>query len=382
MNHKNKKLKGVALLVAILVTLTLSVFLVNNFEQNRTNLSLLATEETQFKLTTINISILKAITLTIKEKGANYAYDFTSILSSIPDFPIALTQNLPDILLYNPKISSLDHYDYLNGRYNNRDRIATFNGILNQKLKQATLLEGDYKEIALNDNQFISLIENWRTKRGNSNINQSIPIEYKEANLDLLSEFYFLINQGLKRDKIIPNQEFYRELPFRIFSTNGDKHTSFNTERKKSFGNLNPICSIGRFNLNMLPKTSKSAAESEIEDFLEWFSFQSNNNCKNIKNSKEQILERINNQFFQDEETVILLPSAIGQNHFTANLNTFNLSNVEAKKYFTFRSDLVGISYEVGSKSLRIKVNAQLYLEYKDNSDKPDKIYILYYKIS
>lgn len=376
-----QKTAGIALLVAVSVTLALSIFLVNNFEKNRTNLRLLANEENEFSLNTISTSILKSITLAIKERGANFTFDFISIISSIPDFPISLSENLPNIILYNPSIIPIDHFDYLNGSYTNKDRVAIFNGILNQQLKSADFIKGEAIAISSKNTQFINLLNDWKQKRGNSTFNIGVPIEYKESGFDLNSEFYFLLNQIFKNYNIIPVEDFYQNLPFRVFSSNGVKYTTFSDDQKKLFGKTVPLCQIGKLNLNMLPKTSKADAEAIVENFLEWFSFHSNSNCKKIKNSKDEIFEKLDKQFFKGESTAILLPTDIGNNYFNNSLSTFNIKSTEAKKYFTFRSNLIELNYEVENKNNRIKIFATLYLEYlnSNKTDKPDKVFIVQY---
>ena len=154
-----------------------------------------------------------------------------------------------------------------------------------------------------------------------------------------------------------------------------------NTELAKDLSGKSP-CSIAPLNLNMLPKNSKGKAETAIKDYIEWFSFHSAGNCKKIKDSKNQILDAFNRRFYPEDSGVFLITD-IGQNDFNSNLSGFNVANGVARSHFTHRSRLVGIRYEVKNRFTLVKVETHLYLEYKqnNNTDKPDAVHILYYKV-
>ncbi len=369
------KQQGVALLIALSVTLILGIFLTNNFERNRTNLKLLSNAESQFSLNTINFSILRAVTLAIKKNGANYVYDFISILGSIPDFPINITQ-APNINIYNPKVWSMEHYYYLNRDYKNSAEERLFNGILNQNLAKSIFLTGN-GNIALTDKSIIGELKNWHTNSQNSNFVAQFPIYRRGSYFDLESEFYFLIKQMLKKKKARLDKDLNNELTFRIYSTEGQKNTKLNKDLSSK-----SECSLSPLNLNMLPKNSKRKAETIITDYLAWFSFHTSNKCKNIQKNKKIILDSINRRFYADRDGVYLITD-IGKNNFNNKLHGFQADNA-AKVHFTYRSHLIGVSYEVANRATYIKVNIHFYLEYKSNNstDLPDSIHILYYNIS
>ena len=368
------KQKGIALLIAISVTLILGLFLANNFERNRTNLKLLSNTESRFTLNTINFSVLKAISLAIKESGANYIYDFISILGSIPDFPINITQD-PEINIYNPKIWSMQHYFFPNKPLN-VEEAKLFNGILNQNLINANVLEEE-QAIALNDKIFVDSIKQWRSNSDNSDFVSEFPVYRRNSYFDLDSEFYFFVVETLKSEGKIPKDNFKEELTFRLYSTAEKK-------ANKAIQDLSSktVCRLSPLNLNMLPKNSQSKADNIIREYLEWFDFHPKKSCKVIKNEEQKILDSINKKFYEEEDDLFLITN-IGNNYFTEGLGELELTN-DKKVYFTYRSNLVGIKYELENRKNRIQVEVHFYLEYKSNnrSSIPDTVYILYYKIS
>ena len=367
-----RKTKGVALLIALSVTLILSIFLFNNFERNHTNLKFLSNTESKFSLNTVSFSVLKAISLAIKENGANYVYDFVSIIGSIPDFPVNITQE-PSINIYNPIVWSMQHYYYLNKKFNTAER-RFFNGILNQNLEGSLALEGNNQKISLAEKSFTDELNQWYQNTLNSNFIADFPIYRRYSYFDLESEFYFFLLQALRKKGIDFKETFQERLTFRIYSTAGkDKIKLSDDLSSKS------ECSLSPLNLNMLPKNNQDESKQIVQNYLEWFDFHSKKECRDLKKKEESVIKTLENQFFQ-AENILLIPD-IGNNHFQKNLAGIDNS---IKPYFTHRSNLIGVKYELEHNSSRIQVEIHFYLEYKsDNAtDMPDSVFILYYNVS
>jgi hypothetical protein len=371
-----KTQKGVALLVALSVTLILGIFLANNFERNRTNLKLLSNTESKFFLNTINFSVLKAITLAIKRNGANYVYDFVSILGSIPDFPISITTN-PNINIYNPQIWSMQHYYYLNRKNFDANEQQLFNGILNLNLQNSGALASDEDGIALKENSITNELKQWYSNTANSGFVAGFPVYRRNGYFDLHSEFHFFLRHAMKKKGKILEEGFEDALNFRIYSTKGKNEIDI----KKDDSLAKDRCGISPLNINMIPKNSKTDAEKIITDYFKWFDFHSAQKCKDIKkNGEKNVLSAIESQFYGEEDGLLLI-TEIGNNHFGERLN--GMDN-KVKNHFTYRSNLVGVRYELEHNENRIKIELHLYLEYKsDNrSVEPDAIHILYYNVS
>lgn len=368
------KQKGVALLIALSVTLILGIFLTNNFEKNRTNLKLLSNTQSKFTLDIVSFSILKTIALAIKKNGANYVYDFVSIIASIPDFPLNITQN-PNINIYNPQVWSMQHYFYLNRSFDN-EKVKVFNGILNQNLEKASAI--DKKQLlSATDKSITNSLAQWKTNTNNSNLVKEFPVYRRNSYFDLNSEVYFFLYETLKARGKILKADFQDQLKFRIYSTSGK-----NDNQAKNDLSEKSTCKLSPFNVNMVPKNSQNQANEMLEDYLEWFGFHSNNNCKKVKEKTQNILDSIINRFYSDEEGLLLITD-IGNNYFKAGLGGLQATK-EAKTYFTYRSNLVGVKYELENKASRIQVEAHFYLEYKSSNqtDIPDTVHIIYYKVS
>lgn len=372
-----KRQKGIALLITLSVTLILGIFLANNFERNRTNLKLLSNTESKFSLNTINFSIFKAISLAIKENGANYIYDFVSILGSIPDFPINVTQS-PNINIYNPQVWSMQHYYYLNRNFNSKDQ-QLFNGILNQNLKNF-IEEDDGKTISLKEKSFTNDLKQWYGNTANSGLISQFPVYRRNSYFDLDSEFHFFLFENFKKKGKVLKEDFQDELTFRVYSTAGKNKIKFSDDFSGKDGKL---CSLSPLNLNMLPKNSQSNANKIIMDYFEWFGFHPDAKCKKIKKSEQNILNAVEKRFYGDKDAGLFLLTDIGGNHFNRQLSGVQTQK-ETKKYLTYRSNLLGVKYELEHKTTRIKIELHFYLEYKsDNAtDIPDTVHILYYNVS
>ena len=370
-----KKIKGVALLIALSVTLILGIFLANNFERSRTNLRLSSNTAKTFSLKTINFSIVKAITLAIREKGANYVYDFVSIIGSIPDFPLNITEN-PNINLYNLKMWSMQHYFYLNHEYKTRDEIALLNGILLEDLELADALELDSKTISLNDKSISEEMKQWFTDKSNSGFFSEFTVNRKGGYFDLPSEVDFFLYKVLEKQGVFVNENFKDNLQFRVYATDGKK----NTPISKDDSGKKDKCLLSALNVNMIPKNNRREANQILSNYLGWFRFHSGKYCKEVAQKKDSLQTTIENNFFSDGEEGLLLLTNIGNTDFTSNLN--GIDN-KYKKHFTYRSNLVGMKYTLEQNELKINITLHFYLEYKAGNSTviPDTVHIIYYKV-
>ena len=373
---KMKKIRGVALLVALSVTLILGIFLANNFERSRTNLRLFSNTEKTFSLKTINFSIIKAIALAVRERGANYVYDFVSIIGSIPDFPVNITEE-PNINLYNLKMWSMQHYFYLNHEYKTGDEIAILNGILLEDLELADALELDSKKFSLNDKSITEEIKQWFTNKANSGFFSEFTVNRKGGYFDLPSEFDFFLYEVLKKKEVFVNENFNDNLRFRFYATDGKK----NTPVSKDDSGQKDKCLLSALNVNMIPKNNRREANQILDSYLGWFRFHSSKYCKEVASQKDNLQEIIEKNFFGDDEEELLLLTNIGNTDFTSNLNGIP---DKYKKHFTYRSNLAGMKYTLEQNEVKINITLYFYLEYKSDNNTviPDAVHIIYYKVS
>ena len=382
--HK-KKYRGVALLMALIITLVLSIVLFKSFEDSRLEIKLLSNDESKFQVYTTAISLIKVFLISVKEAGANDVYNTLLPFSAVPDFPLELSSILDGVTVTNPKIWSMDHYIYIEREY---DKDHHYEILAKVFSKYLTSEETNFEKSLIGAIQDFR-DENRSVSSGKINGTESYPLatapfETKNRPFDTLSELKPLF--AFHKITLIDDQ--WEQLPIRVYSIPHDskKHDKFykgmvfkDTEAAK-----NP-CHIDKMNINMLPKSPYTATElsTVITDFIGLNAIRENEKdctAKELKKLEENIIESLVNKFINEGEEQ-------QENNFT-NLSEWKIAGLtkNTKKFketfFKTRSNIIGISSDFFVNDVKAHFVAHAFLKYNNSTSvKPEKITVLYYKL-
>ena len=299
----------------------------------------------------------------------------------------------------------MNHYFYIGSTLNSGEEKKVFTGIIK---KVFTEVSSDSIDEQIYNNTTEKICNFLGSKRCNDSRNETfgnqITIAPKNELLDSRSELKFLIASVINEQNIEINNTVELEknieysLPIRLMYI-VDPYKPDNKLNDKY--NKQNQCNIGKLNLNMLPKLSLTEFDQYLENYFEFVEYTSNKKeCKQFIDKKAELTARIKDQFrindtvgengeteeveeTEEEESPFddIFSSFwnIGQFDFRHNARIIR----ENESFFTYRSNLLGMRFNIEFGDIIRTVTAHLHLIYNGNNKTamPDRIEVLYYKI-
>ena len=370
---------GIALIITLSIMVLLTVALSQTFQDTALEIKMVKHEENIFTVQQMNRSLFRAFLMAIKSFGPNKVRKF--IVEALPaDVPVPITndEEADDGYFQNPKILSLDHYYVLNTVAHDRgagdvDRDILIN-ILSKKISSNLPTSTYYS--------FIGSLADF------------IDQDEKEINKNFLIGQENYVNQEI--DFIIKNNYFDVITELRILPKLHELNFDLPTMRSLSF----PLrvhklgsdgCKIGKFNLNFLPQNEEAIRE-KLYDFSSMFEgLYNDGQCQYEfiadKNNIDKIVDMVKEKFssgLASSEFVIPLKNDVSWKDAISSIQV-QQSLTSFIEFFSSRTELIQIKFEVLFGDFKIKNEAVLQLIYGSSSrdnDLPSEISVLYYKRS
>ena len=381
MENLRKTKKGVALLVSLSSVLLISLVVTESVQKTSTELKLIENEDVRLRLETSSFSLMNVFFKELNARGANRIHRF---LNSVGNAGL-----LPDeeTVLQNVKVWSMDHYIFTGGSY------VGDAGFKQVKLMKKTLdiyaqdtpnKELLYDELLGNLADFIDFndepINDNNLLGAESHPESAIRFAVKNKGLDLISELNIL--PVFQEMKLIKKTADLYQLPFRI-------------RKKNSLGDL-PDCKIGPLNLNMIPGNGAKKAEKFLVDYMEIGEGlrtsdpvpQAGCDYALLYEERNVIAEEIGKILFDENAAPFQEPFKTplrddeGWKDVLATANLTDGGFTQLEGFFTTRSELVGLSYQLVHRKLTKTVVLHCALTYEGNETVPRKISVIYYKVS
>ena len=348
---------------------------INSLEESSLELKLGDNQREAFQVGVYQTSVLRSMTSALFQVGANTIF---YLLEDIPDpsLPIPLFDARLGIAVRNIKITSLDHYFYINRQNYDRTNETTAGQIRlfrNVLTNFPSSHKADFQPHLINN--FIGELADWIDTdndviQANSLIGRedyssnSLPrIEPKNAPLDLIAELWLLPSfQGL--NLLEPEQSVF-DLPLRITDVQ-----------------IDGSCYIGPLNLNMI-KPHYDEVRDAIIQYAKWSEGVSLQDCgyRELHDNSLRLAESIAD-FIEEKKLPPYRVPLKDDSNWQQQLAFLGVRQISTKLagLFSSRSKLLEVSFELLTESKLVENRVHLLLDYlNDEAFTPSNIKIVYF---